>query len=118
MRVLEDIEVYKFSLSLAKDVYTLTRHQNIHKDLSLTDQMRRASLSVPANIAEGFGRKSKNDFAHFLSIALGSTNEMIAYLDFISLEYNVSTDLLKQEYKILAKRIFSFRSYLLQTTNH
>lgn len=48
----------------------------------LTDQMRRASTSVPANIAEDYGRRaSAKEFKHFLSIALGSTNAMAVHLE-------------------------------------
>ncbi len=48
----------------------------------LTDQIRRASKSIPANIAEGYGRRSSTrDFRRYLSIALGSANEMIVHLE-------------------------------------
>jgi four helix bundle protein len=49
---LEEIDVYKESLVLAREIYSLTRNPKIQKDYSLIDQIRRASLSVPANIAE------------------------------------------------------------------
>jgi four helix bundle protein len=114
---LEEIDVYKESLVLAREIYSLTRNPKIQKDYSLIDQIRRASLSVPANIAEGFGRKTKRDFAQFLSVSLGSTNEVIAFLDFIQLEYNLDCSVLKEKFSILAKRIFSFRTYLL-SHNH
>jgi len=110
---LEDIEIYHFSLELARKIYTLTRNPLISKDFSLVHQLRSAVLSIPANIAEGYGRRTKKDFAQFLSIALGSSNEVVAYLDFITLEYKIDTSQLKDAYNILAKKIYSFRSYLL-----
>lgn len=116
MKELDDVEVYKSALQLAQKIYKLTKSENIKRDFSLVDQMKRASLSVAANIAEGFGRKSNQDFAHFLSISLGSANETIAYLDFIALEYRLSAADIKADYQLLAKRIFAFRMYL--TTNH
>ena len=86
---LSDIEIYKEALKLANKVYTLTKHPKIKKDYYLIEQLRKASLSVAVNIAEGYGRKTNKDFSQFLSISLGSANEMIAYLDFISMEYNI-----------------------------
>ena len=112
IKELNDIEIYKKSLVLTQHIYQLTRLSSIKNDYSLIDQLRRASLSVSANIAEGYGRQSKKDFAHFLSISLGSTNEVMCYLDFISLEYKIEIHFLKNEYKDLSKRIHSFRSYL------
>jgi four helix bundle protein len=110
---LSDIEIYKKSLDLARKVYSLTRKPNLSKDFSLINQIRSAAISITANIAEGYGRRTRKDFAQFLSIALGSANEVFAYLDFISLEYQIDIRELKQEYDILAKKIHSFRSYLI-----
>lgn len=110
---LDDLEVYQESLLLAQEIYKLTRVSNLSKDYSLLDQIRRAALSVPANIAEGYGRKTKKDFGNFLSIALGSCNEVIAFLDFINLEYKNKVEPIKEKYQILSKRIYSFRRYLL-----
>lgn len=110
---LEDIEVYKLSLKLARKVYALTKDSKLSKDFSLVNQLRSAALSVTANIAEGYGRRTRKDFAQFLSVALGSANEVYAFLDFISLEYKVNTSQLRENYNILAKKIYSFRSYLI-----
>ena len=112
---LSDIEIYKDALVLARDIYSLTRNIKLSKDFSIIDQLRRASLSVPANIAEGYGRKSKRDFAQFLSIALGFINDLITFLDFVRLEYDLDTCQTIEKYNILAKRVFSFRSYLLNS---
>lgn len=113
---LSDIEIYHKALRLAQEIYSLSRNNEFHKEYSLIDQIKRASLSVPANIAEGYGRNTKKDFSQFLSIALGSVNEIIAYLDFIFLQFKIDTSKLKDEYLILSRRIHSFRSYLLRST--
>lgn len=113
---LEEIEIYQQSLELTSKIYALTRNSSVSKDFSLVNQVRSASISIAANIAEGYGRRTRKDFAQFLSIALGSANEVICYLDFISLEYHIDTTDLKYSINILAKKIFSFRSYLL--THH
>lgn len=110
---LQDIEIYKDALNLARDIYALTRDSKLKHEYSLADQIKRCCLSIPANIAEGYGRKSGRDFAQFVSIALGSVNELITFLDFIQLEYQIDTKDLLTKYDLLAKRIFSFRRYLL-----
>lgn len=115
---LSDIEIYNEALVLAREVYSLTRISTLSKDYSLLDQIRRATLSVAANIAEGYGRKSRKDFSRFLSVALGSLNETITYLDFIGLEYNIDNTTIINKYNLLAQRIASFRKYLSATTNY
>ncbi|RJR16006.1 four helix bundle protein [Candidatus Microgenomates bacterium] len=112
---LNDIAIYKTALLLTQKVYQVTKHENLRKEYALVDQIRRAAISVAANIAEGYGRNTRRDFAQFLSISLGSVNEVITYLDFITLEFHIETTALKSEYLILSKQIYTFRSYLLRT---
>ena len=57
------------------DVYAETNGFPPHERFGLTNQIRRSAASVPTNIAEGAGRRSDIDFARFINIALGSTNE-------------------------------------------
>lgn len=61
-------------------MYEATKNFPKEEMYSLTNQLRRASASIPANIAEGCGKNSQLDFANFLNIALGSTNEAEYYL--------------------------------------
>ncbi|OGM19584.1 hypothetical protein A2686_00445 [Candidatus Woesebacteria bacterium RIFCSPHIGHO2_01_FULL_38_10] len=112
---LDDIDVYKDALNLAKSTFLLLEDKRLLKEYWLKDQVKRASLSVAVNIAEGYGRNTKRDFAQFLSISLGSVNELITFLDFISLEYKIDTFELKEKYVVISKRIHSFRSYLLRS---
>lgn len=116
IKKLEDIQIYHEGLRLCQSIYLLTRLPEMKRDFSLIDQARRAALSVPANIAEGYGRKSRKDFAHFLSISLGSANEVLCYLDFIQLEYKANIMQIKVEYTSLCSRIHAFRTHLLTTT--
>jgi four helix bundle protein len=107
---LTDIEVYKESLLLIREVFELCKNPLLRKEYSLCDQIKRAAISIAANIAEGYGRKTKADFAHFLSISFGSVNEVIALLDVINITHpNINTNLLRDKFVILSKRIFAFR---------
>lgn len=74
--------VYQVSDRLAEGVYEVTVNFPKTEIYGLTSQLRRAVISVPANIIEGYSRRSKNEFRHFLSIALGSLAEVEYYLDF------------------------------------
>ena len=76
----EDIEAWKKSRKLTGDVYRLTKSGPISRDFGLRDQIRRAAVSVMANIAEGFGRKTNKDFAHFLYLSKASAMEVISHL--------------------------------------
>lgn len=71
----EDMDVWKDAQDYAVMVYELTKSFPVDELYGLTSQMRRCSSSVSANIAEGFGRKSQKDTAHFYKIANGSLLE-------------------------------------------
>jgi len=63
-------------MSVAKQVYVLTRQFPADEKFGMTSQIQRAAVSIASNIAEGAGRGSCKDFAHFLNIALGSAFEV------------------------------------------
>jgi four helix bundle protein len=77
-----DLEVYQEAYALGLEMHRLTLGFPEVERYVLADQMRRASKSVPANVAEGYGLATKRNFAHFVGQALGSTNEMQVHLDF------------------------------------
>ena len=72
----KDLEVWNTSMDLVVDVYKLTKDFPSEEKFSLVDQMRRAAVSIPSNIAEGAGRIFSKQFSYFLSIAMGSTCEL------------------------------------------
>jgi four helix bundle protein len=78
----EDLPVWKAAVDLAKRVYDLTRDRFFSQDGDLRDQVRRASLSVSNNIAEGFERGSTAELLYFLYIARGSCGETRSMLRF------------------------------------
>jgi len=81
MKSHKDLLVYQKSLDLVTNIYSITDCFPKEEQFGLTNQLRRASVSVPSNIAEGAGRKSKKEFIHFLYIALGSLNEIETQLE-------------------------------------
>ena len=71
-----DMIVWQKAMDLTNEIYRLAKLLPKEEQFSLSDQMRRAAVSVPSNIAEGHGRLSEKDFRHFLSVAKGSVNEL------------------------------------------
>ena len=68
--------IWQRSVELCVICYQLTKHFPQSELYGLTNQIRRASVSVPSNIAEGYGRTSKNEYIRYLQIALGSLREL------------------------------------------
>jgi len=69
----EDLEAWKEGMRLAARIYGILRDC---RDFGLRDQMQRAAVSIPSNIAEGYERNTNKDFVHFLYIAKGSCSEL------------------------------------------
>ena len=76
----EELVVWQKAMELVRLVYQATRRFPVDERFALTDQLRRAVVSIPSNIAEGNGRGSNKDYAHFLSIARGSLYETMTQL--------------------------------------
>ena len=76
----EKLEVWQLSLQAIREVKRIIQKLPSEEKYVLADQIRRATLSIALNIAEGWGRKSKKDFGRFISNAIGSTLEVIACL--------------------------------------
>jgi len=76
MTTYRDLIAWQKSMELVEVVYTLSKEFPKEELYGLTSQIRRAAVSVPSNIAEGHGRGTPAEFAHFLSIAYGSLREL------------------------------------------
>jgi|GEM_PF-469746 len=82
-KTFEDLQVWQEAIALAEKIYQITsQSEELSRDRSLVDQLRRASVSVSANISEGFERQrhSKKEYLRFLSIAKGSAGEVRSLL--------------------------------------
>ena len=76
----EKLEVWKKALDFADQIYRFTASFPTEERFGLTNQLRRASVSISSNIAEGSGRNSNPEFARFISIAYGSLMESVSQL--------------------------------------
>ena len=109
------LDAWKLSFEFVKEVYLITHDFPANEKFWLTSQIRRSAISIPANIAEGAGRKSKKEFINFLSIALGSLSELDTLLllardlKFIKPE---STDELLIKLDIIGKLIYGLMKSL------
>lgn len=76
-----NLDVWKLAMECVSDIYQITRAFPINKGFGLTDQLRRASVSIPSNIAEGSSRNTKKEFVNFLYMAQGSLSEIDTQLE-------------------------------------
>ena len=79
-----NLQAWQRVVRLVKAVYSHTKNYPASEQFGLTSQMRRAAVSVPANIAEGFARKGTKELLHFLNIAAGSLSELDTLLEIAS----------------------------------
>src|ERR1044072_7718174 len=80
IQTFEDLIVWQRGIDLVKRIYKLTSQTNLGRDFGLRDQIRRAAVSIPTNIAEGFERASRKEYLMFLNIAKGSAGEVRSLL--------------------------------------
>lgn len=76
VRTHKDLEVWRKSMDFVTSIYKLTARFPDYEVFGLTSQIRRATVSIPSNIAEGAARLSTKEFVNFISIALGSASEV------------------------------------------
>ena len=111
----EDIKAWQAARALVSAVYRVSGRGKFEKDFGLRDQIQRASVSVMANIAEGFERGSDKEFHRCLYIAKGSAGEVRSHL-FVALDLGYVTsdefDNLRAKAEDVAKTISGFITYL------
>jgi four helix bundle protein len=93
MNSFRDLIVWQKAMGLVKIIYDVTNNFSSSERYGLTDQIRRSAVSIPSNIAEGYGRGSTNDYIRFLTIARGSLFELETQAEIgLSLNYMSDTD--------------------------
>ena len=113
----EDLFVWQKAMDLTEEIYRLVKFLPREKTYALSDQMRRAVVSIPSNIAEGHGRSSTREFINFLSIARGSLTELRTQIQicqrlkyFSESESEFATSLCVEIYKMLNALISRLKS--------
>ncbi len=111
----EEIVAWQKARVLVKNIYTICDQGRLNKDFGLRGQLCRAAVSTMSNIAEGFARKTHNDFAHFLDISRGSCVEVQSLL-YVALDVEyISQDRFDELYRDADETIAlisKFASYL------
>lgn len=114
----EDIDVWKLARKLVNKMYRFTENEKFKKDFGLKDQIRRATVSIMANIAEGFERQSSIEFIRYLFIAKASSGEARSHI-YVALDLNYIT---KDEFEEIitdleniSKSLSGFIKYLKST---
>ena len=108
-----DLRVYKEAKLLVREVYSLMDKFPKFETYALSDQLRRAVVSVPSNIAEGSGRFSIKEKIHFIEIAYGSLTETLCQLDIAhDLEYISDKEFteVKERIEVIGKQLSGLRS--------
>lgn len=111
----EQLEVYRRGFAMMKPVYELAKGLPDHERRDLADQMRRACKSVPSNIAEGYARRTTpKEFSRYLSLAMGSANEMevhIATARVLGYVEDAEGQKFLNEYQIIGKQLTRLIQY-------
>ena len=115
MRNFKELEVWKESRIITKDIYLLTNCSPQDEKFGLISQIRRCVISISANIAEGAAKDSQKDFLRYLQISLGSSFELESHL-ILSIDLGFlnqeTTDIHLQNIERLQKRISSLIKYV------
>lgn len=110
---IEDMLAWQKAKQLTIEIYKITNESLFSKDFGLKDQIRRAAVSVPSNIAEGFGRGGTNEFKNFLSISKGSLYEVKTQL-IIAYELGLVDEKIKEQLILNIEEITGMISGLIK----
>lgn len=108
----EEFQVWQDARKITKEIYEITRNPGFREDGCLRNQMRRASVSIMSNIAEGFSRKSDKEFRRFLLISKGSGSELQSHF-YVSLDQGYISKTTFQNFHGRLEQILSRLSSLI-----
>ena len=113
MRNFRNYDVWNAGVDFSAHVYELTEKFPRKELYALCDQLQRASVSIPSNIAEGCSRRSQNEFAHYLEISLGSSYEVETQME-IALKLKYVTE---EQYQNIIEEVQSIEKRLTSLIN-
>ena len=115
----EEMEVWKLARDLTRNIYSISNNPSFFRDFGLREQIRRASISIVSNIAEGFESQSNPSFCRFLASARGSAAEVRAQL-YLALDLNHISDsdfrTLVSKAESISRQLTGFIRFLKQST--
>jgi len=104
----KDLIVWQKAYKLVLEIYKMTKAFPMSETYGLSQQARRAAVSMPSNIAEGYGRKHQSEYKHFLSIAYGSLLELeTQYLLSVDLKYTGRTEIVEGLIKEVGSMLYT-----------
>jgi four helix bundle protein len=119
----KDLDAWKLGINLAKKIYEITEKFPDSERYGLSSQMRRASVLIPSNIAEGSGRNHKKEFVQFLYLARGSLLELETQIELSKMmkfldndQYKTIIGLLNRTHRVINGLIFALKKS--RTTNN
>lgn len=115
------LDVYQNAKRLVVDIYGLLDKFPSDEKYALCSQIKRATTSIPINIAEGFGRFSSKEKVHFIEIAYGSLTETLCELELaVALGYinEKEYDIMEEQIIIVAKQLSKLRSSIIKNANN
>jgi four helix bundle protein len=111
----EKFEVYQLAINLTKNIFNLLNQDKYKKEFELTNQIKRAVLSISNNIAEGSEYNNNAQFIRFLKYSKGSCGEVRNMLHLCSILYGEETQYLINDCKLVSKQLSKFIDYLSKT---
>ena len=114
------LRVYQQSKKLVLVIYDLLKYFPKEENYALCDQLRRAVISIPSNIAEGISRTSRKEQIHFLEISFGSLNEVMCQIEIANELGIISQEeiqLVEDYYRLISQMLSGLRRSLVEVAN-
>ena len=116
MKTYRDLQVWQKSMTLVTEIYKISKGFPRDEVYGLTSQMRRCAISIPSNMAEGYGRNSTNEYIHFIRVAMGSLYELQTQIEISMNLYYLNRDEFDKLYE-LSREIERMLSSLIRKLN-